>query len=415
MRTASTLGLVVFAALLLPLAGRAQVLNEVMPNPGTGDWNGDGMIDVVADEYVEIVNLGVREVDLSFWTLSDLVQVRHTFASATILRPGGVLVVFGGGAPSPAIPGISVVASSGSLGLNNSDETLWLRDGDVVVDTASFGAATVGQSFNRDPDGMAGAAFALHDSIPFASGGGSPGRRVTQTAFAAPNGTLPFINEWLPTATTLANDWNGDGIASDTGDEFVEIVNPPNGAALDLDGWTLSDDASVYHGFAPGTLLLPGASLVVVAGAPDGIPGLAIDGATWGSLSGVGDDVYLRDEQGDVVSRVSYGTQEPDFSWNRDPDADPSTPFFAVHHELATNFARSSPGRRVDGTPFPTPEPDGAWIAVGAALGALRRRKRQEADPRVGRRWLEAAGPVSRVASRRRAARERSPKATVSS
>ena len=191
-------------------------------------------------------------------------------------------------------------------------------------------------------------------------------------------------------------------VASDpSGDEFVEIVNPVNGAELDLGGWSLGDNASSYHTFAPGTLLPRGASLVVVAGAPVEIPGLAIDGTTWGSLSGAGDDVYLRDELGDIVSRVSYTGVEPDISFNRSPDADPTTSRFAFHYEFATGLVRSSPGRRVDGTPFPTPEPHGVG-GVALARCGFRRELR-----RAALRGSRPSGSTSGLESLRVGARRR--------
>lgn len=355
-----------------PLAASAAVfVNEVMANPGLIDWNGDGTANASTDEYVEIVNRDVREVDLGGWTLSDEVGVRHTFPLYTVLRPGGSIVVFGGGV-APGIPGVVFAASTGQLGLSNTGDTVTLSDGTEIVDGVSFGVPTAGTSINRSPDASAGAPFELHDLVPGASGTGSPGRPVDQSFFAAPPGTLPFINEWLPRPATLLNDWNGDGFATDAGDEFVEILNPASGAAIDLAGWTLRDAATLYHEFAPGTVLAPGASVVVVAGAPVGIPGLALDGMPWGNISNSADDLYLEDELGGLVSHVRHASSLPDISWNRDPDGAPETSFFALHADLAPGRF-SSPGAQVDGTPFPTPEPGAAFAAALAALAAVSR------------------------------------------
>ena len=374
MRLFASLLLFVACAATQPGAARAAFFNEVMANPGAFDWNQDGSPDISKDEYVEVLNRDVRDVDITGWTISDSFGVRHVFAYPTLLRPGGSIVVFGGGTPT-GIPGLAVAASTGSLGLNNTGDTIELRNGATIEDSVVFGVPTAGVSINRNPDATPAASFALHDTLSGASGGGSPGLRPDQSVFQPPPLTLPFINEWLPHPASLANDWNGDGLAQDFDDEFVEIVNPPNGGAVDLDGWTLRDNVSIYHTFAPSTVLQPGASIVVIGGGPPvGIPGLVIEGTSWGSISNALDDLYLIDETGEPVSQVSHTSQTADVSWNRDPDAAANTPFFALHNALALGHL-SSPGRRVDGTPFPTPEPHAAPLAALVALGALRRRR----------------------------------------
>jgi hypothetical protein len=63
MRTATLLVLAVLATAASP-ARAAIFLNEIMASPGATDWSQDGVADASADEYVEIVNRGVREVDV---------------------------------------------------------------------------------------------------------------------------------------------------------------------------------------------------------------------------------------------------------------------------------------------------------------------------------------------------------------
>src|SRR5580765_4958960 len=105
----------------LPSGGANVVLNEVLVNEPGSDVNG---------EFIELVNIGNATADLTGWTLSDTVMVRHTFIRDTSLAPGSALVVFGG---APAIPaGVlnAVAASTGSLGLNNSSDTITLASAD---------------------------------------------------------------------------------------------------------------------------------------------------------------------------------------------------------------------------------------------------------------------------------------------
>ena len=133
------------------------VINEIHADPAnniTGDANGDGTRDATDDEFIELVNAGAAAVDMSGYTLSDAFDVRHTIPAGTILQPGDVLVVFGGGTPTGSFDGATVqTASSGSLGLNNSGDTITLLDASAVsVASETYGSeAGNDQSITRDP------------------------------------------------------------------------------------------------------------------------------------------------------------------------------------------------------------------------------------------------------------------------
>lgn len=368
-----TLRLLATLLLVAPFEARAVFINEVMASPGQfGDWNGDGAGSSVNDEYVELVNPAAFQVDISGWTLSDALDVRHVFEAGTILPAGGSIVIFGGGTVICAC-GHAATTSTGALALANDGDSVILEDATATQDSVTFGVATAGQSFNRNPDASDTAPLVLHSVVTGAVGGGSPGRRADNSPFPAAPLVLPFLNEWLPNPNTAVNDWNLDGIGDDAGDEFVEIVNPADGTAIDLGNWTLSDGVLVRHVFAAGTLLPPGESIVVIGrGTPAGIPGLAVAASTnsLGLTNAGGDTITLR--YGNLVtSEASYLEQTPDESWNRSPDADPAATQFVLHSSIATGESLSSPGRRVDGTPFAAPEPDGAALAAIGALGWL--------------------------------------------
>jgi len=192
-----------------PFAARAVFINEVMSNPGFGDWNGDGAAAVADDEYLELVNPDSFQVDISGWTLSDAIAVRHVFAVGTILPAGGSIVVFGGGNVSIAA-GLATTASTGALVLTNAGDSVFLDNATGMEDSVTFGPATAGQSFNRYPDASAGAPLVLHAVVSGAGVNGSPGRRADLAQFAAAPLVLPFINEWLPNPDTAVNDWNLD-------------------------------------------------------------------------------------------------------------------------------------------------------------------------------------------------------------
>ncbi|SEK37317.1 Metal-dependent hydrolase, endonuclease/exonuclease/phosphatase family [Stigmatella aurantiaca] len=150
-------------------------VNEVLANEAGSDVNG---------EFVELVNPGSTAVSLAGWTLSDAASVRHTFPSGTTLAAGAALVVFGGASGIPSgIP--AVAASTGTLGLSNSGDTVTVKNSaGTVVDTATLSSAlcgTDGVSANRSPDGSSSGAFVLHTGL--AGTGSSPGKRASGADF----------------------------------------------------------------------------------------------------------------------------------------------------------------------------------------------------------------------------------------
>ncbi|OGR04057.1 MAG: hypothetical protein A2284_12310 [Deltaproteobacteria bacterium RIFOXYA12_FULL_61_11] len=164
-------------------AGTYQVvLNELLADPPDdilGDANADGVRDLNADEFVELVNAGTSEVDLSGWTLADSTDPRHVFPQGTMLAPSAVLVVFGGGAPT--LPIAWQVASSGGLGLNNSGDTLTLCDqsGTPVTSVTYGGEGGYNQSLSRSPD-LSGE-FVKHSTVSASLF--SPGYRLDGSPF----------------------------------------------------------------------------------------------------------------------------------------------------------------------------------------------------------------------------------------
>jgi uncharacterized protein len=166
MRSYDHMVLAAVAALCLASTAQAEMqIAEVLadpPNDVSGDVNHDGTRSAIEDEFVELLNTGTSPIDLSGWTLSDAVQVRHTFATGTSLVPGASIVIFGGGTPRGFDTAIAV-ASSGTLSLNNHGDVVTLRDASLVImDTVAFGShADRDQSLvRRGPN-----ALVLHTSI----------------------------------------------------------------------------------------------------------------------------------------------------------------------------------------------------------------------------------------------------------
>jgi endonuclease/exonuclease/phosphatase family metal-dependent hydrolase len=164
-----------FTISLAPPPAAHVFLNEILANEPGSDVNG---------ELVELVNSGTGDADLSGWTISDAMAVRHVFAAGTVLRAGRALVVFGGAAGIPAGLGNAIAASTGTLSLGNGGDTVTLASPAGTIDSETYTSAlsgTDGVSMNRTPDGDPAGAFVLHDTLSAKLS--SPGTRVDGTAF----------------------------------------------------------------------------------------------------------------------------------------------------------------------------------------------------------------------------------------
>jgi len=152
------------------------VLNEVLfdpmasnttPGQAGGDANCDGVQESTKDEFVEVVNVGMSDVNLKGVRLGVAGASKYTFTTDQCLGPKQALVFFGGGTPScPEFADALVVVDS--LGLVNGGSTVAIFDAQGVAFT--LGTATWAsnadasdQSLQRSPD-LTGTAF-----VPFTS------------------------------------------------------------------------------------------------------------------------------------------------------------------------------------------------------------------------------------------------------
>jgi hypothetical protein len=151
-------------------------INEVLINEPGSDVNA---------EFVELVNPAGTAVDLSGWTVSDAAGLRHTFASGTTLGVGQAVVIFGGASGIPAGLTNAVAASTGTLSLSNSSETVTVKNAaGTTVATSTFGStltSTDGVSANRSPDSSSSGTFVLHTTL--SSSSASPGKRTSGLDF----------------------------------------------------------------------------------------------------------------------------------------------------------------------------------------------------------------------------------------
>lgn len=126
----------------LPTPSQAvPIITEILADPASGlagDANGDGIRDTYDDEFIELFNSSPVAIDISNWTLSDSVSIRHVFPISTIVPSGGMVVVFGGGTPT-GIPGLVFTATTGALGLNNNGDDIVLSDGSAIITSITYG------------------------------------------------------------------------------------------------------------------------------------------------------------------------------------------------------------------------------------------------------------------------------------
>ncbi len=192
-----------------PAAGDI-LINEFLPADGGAtnggvDSNCDGILTGTNDEFIELVNVSTKTLDLTGLTIKDggnptatppvPPQLQFTFGAPTnvgtgslTLAPGKAVVVWAGGAPACAgvTNWFTPVLTQGTLSLNDAGDTITLATGaatPVTIATTTYGAATVGTSFNLNPDAMTGTTYALHSAVTGAMGNISPGKKANQSAF----------------------------------------------------------------------------------------------------------------------------------------------------------------------------------------------------------------------------------------
>lgn len=132
------------------------VINEILAAPPS-DANGDGLIDVYEDEFVELYNAGEETVDLSGWTLSDddAAGGEFQFPPGSTIPSHGFVTLFGGGSPSGFGGGVHVDDGRIGNGLSNTGDTVELRRMGELIDERTYGSeGNHGESMIRLPDGF---------------------------------------------------------------------------------------------------------------------------------------------------------------------------------------------------------------------------------------------------------------------
>ncbi len=266
------------------------IINEYLADPPAagGDANGDGAISATNDEFVEIVNSGASALNVGGFTISDATQVRFTFPAGKMIPAGEAAVIFGGGTPTGSFGnasanGLVFTALSGGLSLNNTGDTITIKDNtSVVVDTLTFTSVqgNADQSITRSPDVTGG--FVNH-STATGSGGAlfSPGAKADGSTFTPPN---PLISSISP-AVTIAGSGNVPLMVAGSNFQMASMVV--------VDGSPIStsfQNANLLNATVPPPVTnSPGAHSVIVEN-----PGpVGSNSKTFTVLAGLGINEYL--------------------------------------------------------------------------------------------------------------------------
>ncbi len=214
------------------------VINEILADPPSGDAgdaNGDGMQERYEDEFIEILNTGLKPILIGGWELLDNSNTskRFTFPEETWIDPGEYIVLFGGGTPTGFEGKVFVDDGKiGSRGLSNTNDEVFLINSasEDTLARAEWGReGGKDQSLVRYPEGIG--EWVLHSDFPGKGTRFSPGRArivLSDLAISPPDTTINFGAE-----LTLYV----DGIYTDGSESRIEDD--------DLLEWTVSDPSKL--------------------------------------------------------------------------------------------------------------------------------------------------------------------------
>ncbi len=169
------------------------IINEVLYDPSNvglaGDANGDGVYSQAQDEFIELINLSSKSVNLEGYKIYDADGLlsgipRHVFPANSIVRSGGCIVVFGGGTLTGTFGGaVLQTSTTGDLNLNNVADSITITDpaGTILV---SYDFTPLSdnpnESYTRNPD-ITGDYVQHHFANPLLLF--SPGTKIDGTPF----------------------------------------------------------------------------------------------------------------------------------------------------------------------------------------------------------------------------------------
>ncbi|MCP5526021.1 MAG: lamin tail domain-containing protein [Verrucomicrobiales bacterium] len=311
-------------------------LNEIMAANVTA-WAVDGDY----PDWIEVHNPGGAAVDLAGWTLHDGNPDHRLVFSATVIPPGGYLLVIC--SPAPSTP----TAIHSGFGLDREGEFLELLDADGRrVDAMRFGPQVVDRSLGRL--GSEGG-WALNDPTPGRANEGSG-----LAGFAS-----LVVNEFLPDAPPGEDDW-------------IEVGNRDTSRPAPLQGVWIGVDDALFQILAPG-FVPAGGHVLLPADASPGPNHLDL------RLPADQGEIRLLDPLGVELDRVRYNRIGEGISAGRLPDL--------------TGSVTPLPGAASPGAPNYRLEWSGP--VINEILARSHASTGGAADPAVD--WIELLNPGSRA------------------
>ena len=168
-------------------------LSEVLAGPAR-DWDGDGVFDAKADEWIEIRNAGGVTLPLDGYCVADAdTTVRYAFSGT--LAAGAVLLVTG----SQAVAWQQFVGRTTSgLSLNNAGDVVFLLRivgvDTTVVDEHGYNSIEGGTDRSTGRTDTAGDTWVLFDALNPYTGSGTPSGTGCPPTPGGPNGCTTDVS-----------------------------------------------------------------------------------------------------------------------------------------------------------------------------------------------------------------------------
>lgn len=306
---------------------------------------------------------------------------------------------------------IKVTYDPAIVDITGADETGTLTDGwtttvntmnanRIIISGANATAlsASSGVLLNLQVDVLSDGSTALGFTSDTSLGDFGNGGDLDATGGNLSAGNALVITEvFADPATGPSGDANNDG-TSDSGDQFVEIVNTGS-ASIDLTGYTLADEqGTVLYTFGAITLDPGTAAVVFGGGTPTGINGEVVTAPGGLNLDDSGGTAELNDNAGARVDGATWGLEASD---EQSVTRAPGFTDAFEQHTLVGNGAQYSPGNDPNGGALPvelvgfTVMPDGQDVVLRWSTVSETGNKGFAIEQSVGR---SADGPFREVA-----------------
>lgn len=275
-------------------------INEVM----TGNRNTLSIADGTSPDWVEVINIGTRNVSLGGWKLAESANSATVFTFPEMeLAPQECVIVY----CDSRLRESADEELHAPFRLSSAGDTLMLFNAsEAAVDTLNIPALSCDHSYAR----VDTAQWEVCD-MP------TPGMANTQENYRLlkePASDSPVIvNEIVSSNRTVLEDENGQYY------DYIELYNR-SGGSVDLSGWYLSDDAENLRKWRfPEVSIEPGEYLVVYASKLDRSEDPAHLHTSF-ALSSEGESVVLTNDVGRMMDRVDFGLLKADTAYARQAD-----------------------------------------------------------------------------------------------